>query len=176
MPFKGYKQTKDHKLKVRAAMGVISDLTRKKMGDSHRGKHYHSQEFKDKLAKRNRSQVIINKIKEKLTGRKWSQELRNKLSAENSHLWKGGITPINKQIRNSLKYKLWRKSVFERDNYTCLWCKAHTGSGKRVELQADHIKPFATFVELRFSLNNGRTLCRPCHQKTDTWGINLKNS
>ena len=88
---------------------------------------------------------------------------------EKSNFWKGGITPINKIIRTSSEYKLWRKSVFERDNYTCIWCGIR---GK--ELNADHIKPFALFPELRFAIDNGRTLCRGCHQKTDTWG-NRKN-
>jgi 5-methylcytosine-specific restriction endonuclease McrA len=37
-------------------------------------------------------------------------------------------------------------------------------------LQADHIKPFAHHPELRFDVNNGRTLCVPCHRKTDTYG------
>jgi 5-methylcytosine-specific restriction endonuclease McrA len=33
-------------------------------------------------------------------------------------------------------------------------------------LEADHIKPWAYFPSLRFELSNGRTLCRPCHDKT----------
>jgi 5-methylcytosine-specific restriction endonuclease McrA len=85
-------------------------------------------------------------------------------------LWKGGVTPVNKLIRSSGTYKSWRKSVFERDNYTCQECGARNGNGKTIELNADHIKPFAYFPELRFELSNGRTLCRPCHLKTDTFG------
>lgn len=42
------------------------------------------------------------------------------LRGENSCHWKGGITPINITIRASDRYKFWRKSVFERDHYTCL--------------------------------------------------------
>lgn len=79
--------------------------------------------------------------------------------------WRGGIYPINKAIRHSVEYKIWRTAVFERDNYTCIWC------GKRgVKLNADHIKPFALFPELRFAIDNGRTLCEPCHRTTDTFG------
>ena len=33
-------------------------------------------------------------------------------------------------------------------------------------LEADHIKPWAYFPDLRFELDNGRTLCRPCHDTT----------
>jgi hypothetical protein len=68
-------------------------------------------------------------------------------------------------IRDSPAYKLWRKSVFERDNYTCVFCGQRGG-----QLQADHIKSFARFPELRFDLSNGRTLCKPCHKLTPTYG------
>lgn len=90
---------------------------------------------------------------------------RPELAGENSPFWKGGITPINEKIRKSLEYKLWRTAVFERDNYICVWCKER---GKK--LNADHIKPFSLFPELRFAIDNGRTLCIPCHRKTDTFG------
>lgn len=88
--------------------------------------------------------------------------------------WKGGITPIHLKIRNSTEYKLWRIAVFERDNYTCVWCgtRGEKGLGHRVTLNADHIKPFSQFPELRFAIDNGRTLCISCHRTTDTWGVN----
>jgi hypothetical protein len=78
-----------------------------------------------------------------------------------------GKTPINQCIRKSNEYKLWRKAVFERDNYTCVWC------GKRGDIEADHIKPFSLYPALRFAIDNGRTLCKDCHRKTDTYGNKL---
>ncbi len=80
--------------------------------------------------------------------------------------WQGGKTQELRSLRNSLEYKLWRKAVFERDHYICIWC----GDGSGGNLHADHIKPFALFPELRFAIDNGRTLCVPCHKKTPTWG------
>jgi len=107
---------------------------------------------------------VRKKISESNAGREFSVELRKKISeslqGEKHPNWKGGITPINTRIRGSREYKLWRKAVFERDNYTCQNCGQVGGY-----LEADHIKPFALFLELRFDINNGRTLCRPCHKE-----------
>lgn len=83
--------------------------------------------------------------------------------------WKGGITKDNDRIRNSIEYKEWRKMIFERDEYACVICGSNNCNGNRTPLQADHIKPFALYPELRFDIDNGRTLCIPCHKKTDTY-------
>lgn len=98
-----------------------------------------------------------------------SVETRKKISlshlGEKSYAWKGGVTPLYKQIRKSMRYREWRKAVFERDKYTCQICHQEGGT-----LQADHIKRFADFPELRFDIANGRTLCLVCHRATDTYG------
>lgn len=97
-------------------------------------------------------------------------KLHNSNRGKNHHSWKGGITSENEKIRKSFEYRLWRKAVFDRDNYMCIWCGAKSGNGKAIILQADHIKPFSLFPELRFAIDNGRTLCISCHKKTGTWG------
>lgn len=106
-------------------------------------------------------------------GRVASKETRRKLSIANlgykCKFWKGGISKVNERIRKSVEYKLWREAVFERDNYTCKFCGERGG-----KLNADHIKPFALFPELRFAIDNGRTLCVECHRKTPTYGRNIK--
>lgn len=80
------------------------------------------------------------------------------------HLWKGGITKASALFRMQLPYRLWRESVFKRDDYTCQICFV-----RGVKLQADHIKQFAKFPELRLELSNGRTLCVECHKLTPTY-------
>lgn len=86
--------------------------------------------------------------------------------------WKGGVTSLVQKIRHSPEIKQWRKDVFKRDNYTCVRCGRKRKPGDRVLLEADHIKSFAKYPELRFDLNNGRTLCRECHLKEPTHGVN----
>jgi hypothetical protein len=82
--------------------------------------------------------------------------------------WKGGVSVIQEGIRKSKEYKLWRKAVIERDSYRCIWC------GSIENLQVDHIKPFALFPELRFAIDNGRTLCANCHKTTDTYSLRVR--
>lgn len=91
------------------------------------------------------------------------------IGGKNHHRWKGGITQINGLIRKSAEYKDWREKVFKRDDFTCQMCGSRKG-----DKHADHIKPFSLFPELRFDVSNGRTLCKPCHRKTDTYGHKLQ--
>jgi hypothetical protein len=53
----------------------------------------------------------------------------------------------------------WRNEVFKRDNYTCQEC------GKKGQLNAHHIKPWAHNENDRYDLNNGITLCLECHAR-----------
>jgi len=101
----------------------------------------------------------------------WNKGIKNpRQNGVNNPNWKGGTTPINKLIRKSFEMEIWRKAVFERDNWTCVWCGAKNGNGKKVILNADHIKPFSKYPALRFAIDNGRTLCVDCHKKTNTFG------
>lgn len=109
-----------------------------------------------------------------MKGKHHSSETKEKMRAgklgDKAPNWKGGITEENYRIRRSGKYSAWRNEVFKRDGYVCQMCNAKSIKGHRVILEADHIKPFASFPELRFDVDNGRTLCQPCHRKTPTWG------
>jgi hypothetical protein len=73
--------------------------------------------------------------------------------------WKGGVTPERERIRHSIEYRLWRESVFARDHWNCQNCGYHG------DMHAHHIKSFADYPELRFAIDNGITLCIPCHRK-----------
>lgn len=145
---------KKHKLETLKKMRLIA------LGRKH---------SKETLLKLSKNHANVKGSNNPFYGQKHKTETRLKISGRNSPSWKGGITPLNKRLRMSIEYKLWRKTVFERDNYTCVWCGVRGG-----EIHADHIKPFAYFPELRFAIDNGRTLCVPCHKTTDTWGSRAK--
>lgn len=93
------------------------------------------------------------------------------LAGKNHPQWKGGKSRGYKSEYSTTKYKNWRISVFERDNYTCQKCKLRSKKDKPVYLEAHHIKQFAFYPELRFDVNNGQTLCRECHRKTKHYRI-----
>ena len=89
-----------------------------------------------------------------------------------------GITEIKELLRQVTQYKQWRESVFMRDGFKCQFCNA------KGEMNADHIKPFAVILvennvktlddalecDELWNIDNGRTLCVPCHKKTETYG------
>lgn len=106
-------------------------------------------------------------------GRHLTNEHKAKLAeafrGERSPFWQGGITAKHQLIRSSWEYQEWRKAVFERDDYTCQECQA-----RGVKLNADHILPFAYFPEHRFDVSNGRTLCVPCHEESDTYKTKIR--
>lgn len=90
----------------------------------------------------------------------WNKGLKGYLAGEKHYNWKGGKGTENNKIHGSVEYKNWRKSVFQRDNYTCQVCLR-----RGVYLEAHHKKPFNKFPNLRFVVENGVTLCRECHKK-----------
>lgn len=134
---------------------------RKILSEAHKGYVMpESQKRKISLALKGKTPKNIDLLRSVKVGKKRSEALKG----AKSYLWKGGITPINSQIRNSKEYRDWRIAVFTRDNYTCQECDS-----RGVTLHADHIKPFAYYPELRLVIENGRTLCVPCHRLTDTY-------
>ena len=110
------------------------------------------------------SDIAREKNRQAHLGRTHTPETCMKISeshrGDKAYQWKGGITPINTKIRNSKEYAAWRTAVFERDDYTCQNCNQCGGV-----LNADHIKPFSKYPELRLELSNGRTLCKGCHDE-----------
>lgn len=73
--------------------------------------------------------------------------------------WKGGHS--EKLGKQKLEWRIWRRQVFERDDYTCRDCDK-----RGVYIEPHHIIPKRINKEEMYNINNGITLCRPCHQLT----------
>jgi hypothetical protein len=75
--------------------------------------------------------------------------------------------------RNLGLMKQWRKGVFQRDNWECQCCGKHGG-----KLCAHHLNSYDFHTEERFDIENGATLCEPCHitfHKTYGFGNNTRS-
>ena len=94
----------------------------------------------------------------------------------------GGTEYLAKRISWLVVYRKWRLAVKKRDNFQCVDCR------NKKNLNVDHYP--VSLVELIrkykikepqeakkyrefWNINNGRTLCIPCHKKTETYGRNF---
>lgn len=88
----------------------------------------------------------------------WNKGMVGYMAGEKNPAWKGGVTFETRLLRKSDAYKKWRRAVFVRDDFTCQRCSQRGG-----RLHADHVRAWADFPEGRMAVENGVTLCRPCH-------------
>lgn len=105
---------------------------------------------------------IRMKISDVLTGRRLSEERKRKVTKENCHFWRGGISfePYSLNWTESL-----RESVRRRDRYHCQLCeKDQFEELKRAgqKLSIHHID----YNKKNCDPNNLITLCHKCHRKT----------
>lgn len=91
------------------------------------------------------------------------------------------VSNLVRLIRRMDEYELWKRAVFVRDRFTCQRCGARNGR-KRV-IEADHIVSITLLVKENkiesvesarscdelWNIDNGRTLCHSCHQKTESY-------
>ena len=133
--------------------------------------YQHSDEAKEKM----------KNAKLKRPTKYWLGKKRPKMTGEMCPWWKGGISKekYGEELLERIKFRQTiQKKVFNRDNYTCQLCGERGGN-----IQVDHIQPWAEYVELRFDINNCRTLCMNCHyeitfgkkkpQDIKIWGHNF---
>jgi hypothetical protein len=146
-----------------------------------------SQEHKDKIAKAHIGKPSWSKGKKigfgNFKGHKHSLETKVKMSQCQTKRYEGHISreELRNYIRRNYLYRQWRSDVFFRDNFTCQECGVRSGNGKAVYLEAHHCR--ISFSEIMnkykittieeavlcpelWDINNGLTLCVPCHDKT----------
>lgn len=97
--------------------------------------------------------------------RKASIARLGKYSGPDHYNWKGGVVRTDLD-RNRYPSKLWSRRVKERDGYKCRECGCDNGT-----LHSHHIKRWMDYPELRYDVDNGITLCEPCHQKAHGKGF-----
>ncbi len=125
-----------------------------------------SEEFKRKI-----SQIQIGKKLSDEHKRKIKESIKKlgikppiMIGIENP-MWKKDRTKlIQKQKRNDPAYKEWRKNVYTKDNFKCK-IQNENCNGR---IEAHHILNWKEYVELRYKINNGITLCHVHHPKNRT--------
>lgn len=90
----------------------------------------------------------------------WQKSSENR--GENNPRWKGGTETELQLLRKTNKWKIWRESVFKRDNYTCQNPLCNQIGG---ELHPHHIVYKSKDSSKIFDISNGLTLCKACHMK-----------
>ena len=113
--------------------------------------------------------VVGSKVKEgkgKYCGRYCDNKSRigKRNSIHTEFKVKNGNTSEYMRLRNRFirEWRVWREAVFSRDNYTCQECNIRGGV-----LHPHHIKSFVEYPAIRFSIDNGMTLCKSCHYKVE---------
>jgi len=173
---------------------------REKQKKAHLGKKPHPNSLKNLTHKYKKGYHHTEKEKENhrqwmlknnpFRGKKHSEEtkknfkFRRRLFGKDHPRWRGGITELRKSIKQCFKYRQWRSDIFTRDGWRCVNC------GEKIRaIEADHIKELAKILkeygiktieqaiecEELWDINNGRTLCRECHEKRHKRLKNLKN-
>ena len=92
---------------------------------------------------------------------------------------RGTKTEFQRRVKNLVEYKIWRKEVFERDSYICRDCNKqggilHPHHIKRMSdiIRENKITTLAEAISCKelWDIQNGLTLCKKCHYKTDNYG------
>ena len=115
--------------------------------------------------------LILKRTSSKI--RTTSEALKGKYVREKSFHWKGDITNLSHQLRNSHRYQMWKDDCLKRDNYTC-----QITNLKNIKLIVHHFKGFMKNPETRFNINNGITISEKLHilfHKQYGYGNNTKH-
>jgi len=157
----------------RAEAQKVSGITEKQLaglalgrekGTNHRAGYSHREESKRKASESHKRYWREHPDEALARG--------EKIRGEKHYRWNGGCSRLNAAIRRLTENRKWMSGVKARDG-RCLEC------GSTDNLEAHHVVPLAKLVEQRgiktreqardcaalWDLENGRTLCVPCHYR-----------
>lgn len=72
--------------------------------------------------------------------------------------WNPSLSPTERDKFRPSELKEWSRRVLERDDFTCQVC-----GSRGVSLHAHHLAPYKSHRDLRTNVENGTTVCQPCH-------------
>lgn len=137
-----------------AKANMSAALKGKKLSKEHREKLAQA-----KIGTKQSPEQIANRVASR-RGYRHSEETLQKMhmAVVRARIARGADPEVLVSLRTGTENRQWRESVFARDNWTCQYCKA-----KGVILHAHHIRNFSTAEDVRFSTDNGITLCKKHH-------------
>jgi len=131
-----------------------SEETKKKISESHKGKKRKpfSEETRKKM-----SEGLIRRFKKNPHSKETREKMSKSRKGNKCYAWKGGISfePYSVDWTNTLK-----RSIRERDRYTCQVCSKQQGNKVHDVHHIDYNKK-------NCNPDNLITLCRSCHSKTN---------
>ena len=146
-------------------------------------RRWYQEHGKEYYYKNRKKKLFYNKVKQTEYRRREGKLPRELLRGKMHPNWTG-LRPLQTMIRNIVEFKQWRKMVFQRDDYTCQECFKKGGNlephHKKLFFiiftefirQYSQFSPFddkeillrlATTYDPFWDINNGKTLCRDCH-------------
>lgn len=157
-----------HRAQAQVVAGITPEQKRglslgREKGTNHRTGYSHREESKLQTAAANKAFWAAHPELAMARGAK--------IRGQKNYLWKGGITKLNKAIRQMSENRKWMDAVKERDG-CCTRC------GATDSLESHHIIELAALMEqldiktcddarahasVLWDLTNGVTLCIPCH-------------
>lgn len=134
-------------------------------------------QWKDNHERRNQQKILAVKymgadtpsrvrLIQTMQTEEYKKKQRISKTGERNGMWNSELTEKERErykrhARRYPGYKDFRKSVYERDKYTCQVCSDDTGGN----LVVHHLNGFHWDVNGRTDINNGVTLCNDCHNE-----------
>lgn len=137
----------------------IDNIERRKQQSDFAKNKLNSQEVKEKMKVIMSTEDYRKKSSAAKKGKK--NPMYGKTDDKSPH-WTGASTKEERaKVRKSFEDVRWRKNVFARDNYICQCC----GYSKGHILVAHHLNSWHWDINGRCEVDNGITLCTPCHKR-----------